>query len=149
MFGYIWQNFNIAKAFMMSNRRNFIKALGLSWLFPLAAKDNISVIQKEIPLFDFFVAGFKYYDGYKALFTLRAGDEVILKREPENEHDDQAVAVFSKDGYKLGYVPMESNIVPVNIMDNDIPVVARVKEIDKLAEDWEKVFISVSQLVKV
>jgi intein/homing endonuclease len=133
----------------MSDRRNFLKALGLSWLLPFASGEKEVSKTKEVPLFDFFVAGYKYYDGYKALFTLKAGDEVILKREPDNEYDDQAVAVFTIDGYKLGYVPMESNIVPVNIMDNEIPIVARVKEIDKLADDWEKVFVSVSQIVSV
>lgn len=133
----------------MSNRRTFLKSIGLSWLFPFAAREQMSSKTKEVPLFDFFVAGYKYYDGYKALLTLIAGDEVILRREPDNEYDDQAVAVFTLDGYKLGYVPMESNIVPVNIMGNEIPIVARVKEIDKLADDWEKVFISVSQIVNV
>lgn len=133
----------------MSNRRNFLKAIGLSWLFPVSKNFIEEEKPKEIWLFDFYVAGYKYYEGYKALFTLKPGDEVILKREPENKHDDQAIEVYSKDGYKLGYVPMESNIVPVNIMDNNIPVIAKVKEIDKYADDWEKIFVSVSQMVKV
>lgn len=132
----------------MSNRRNFLKAIGLSWLFPVSKNFIEEEKPKEIWLFDFYVAGYKYYDGYKALFTLTPGDELILKREPENKHDDQAIEVYSKNGYKLGYVPMESNIVPVNIMDNNIPVIARVKEIDKNANDWEKIFVSVSQMVK-
>jgi hypothetical protein len=35
------------------------------------------------------------------------GDAVELRREPRNEHDEYAVAVYGQQGYRLGYVPAE------------------------------------------
>ena len=35
----------------------------------------------------------------------KSGEEVILKREPANQYDKWAIAVFSVNGEQLGYLP--------------------------------------------
>ncbi|SKB26909.1 HIRAN domain-containing protein [Sphingopyxis flava] len=35
------------------------------------------------------------------------GDPIELKPEPENEHDENAIAVMSGDGIQMGYLPAE------------------------------------------
>jgi hypothetical protein len=39
------------------------------------------------------------------LKTLKAGEPLTLKREPGNEHDRHAVAVFRSNGQQVGYMP--------------------------------------------
>ncbi len=47
--------------------------------------------------------GAQYYQDERAQIMIRPGDPVILKREPENEHDPNAIAV-QREGLTLGYV---------------------------------------------
>ena len=41
------------------------------------------------------------FGGYDQIFV---GDTLILKKDRENRYDDEAVAVFGSDMFKLGYV---------------------------------------------
>lgn len=54
---------------------------------------------------DFFVAGWRYYDGESAIEQLQRGDVVDLSLDPENPEDNKAVLVMSVNGEKLGYIP--------------------------------------------
>ncbi|MCX7878086.1 MAG: HIRAN domain-containing protein [Ignavibacteria bacterium] len=126
-------------------RRSLLKFLATA---PVAAagilaKDN----KKEVFLFDFYLAGFKYYKAPAVYRRLKKGDIVILKPEPDNKYDEMAIEVYTKSNIKLGYVPMEANIVPYNLFKNDIEVVAKIEEIDLKAPDWEKILIRVYQRV--
>ena len=38
------------------------------------------------------------------------GNELVLRREPENPHDPSAIAVDLRDGSPLGYVPREYTV---------------------------------------
>ncbi len=59
---------------------------------------------------NFFIAGVKHYikcggfDCEKAV-TVTRGDEIILRREPDNVHDKNAVQMYDVSGHLLGYVP--------------------------------------------
>ena len=63
------------------------------------------------------------YDGRQATIRnlhrsgeLDAGTELILKREPNNPYDSFAVAVLTKDGQSIGYIPKEkSRQISVNM----------------------------------
>lgn len=35
---------------------------------------------------------------------LKTGDVLILKKDRNNQYDDEAIAVYTKDNYKCGYV---------------------------------------------
>ena len=66
----------------------------------------------EVYYFDTYVAGRLYGDADKAWDALRVGQALQLRREPDNEHDPWAVAVYvalSHIDYKLGYLPLRSN----------------------------------------
>jgi hypothetical protein len=54
------------------------------------------------------------YDGRQAVIRtlyrtgeLDPGTEIVLKREPNNPYDSFAVAVLTKDGQSIGYIPKE------------------------------------------
>lgn len=55
--------------------------------------------------FDFYIAGWRYYEGERVLDQLQVGDDVIFQLEPTNEQDPKAVLVLTKQGEKLGYIP--------------------------------------------
>jgi len=57
---------------------------------------------------DFHIAGFTYYNGVDVFEDLKIGKELLLKAEPENPYDPNAVAIYyQKD--KLGFVPRDKN----------------------------------------
>lgn len=61
---------------------------------------------------DTYVAGRLYGDADMAWADLRVGQLVNLVREPSNEKDPWAVAVYSttgEAGLKLGYIPLRKN----------------------------------------
>lgn len=49
---------------------------------------------------------------------LTAGEVLVLVREPSNLFDKNAVAVFSSDGVKLGYVPRTEAPVVAKVIDS-------------------------------
>jgi len=59
-------------------------------------------------IMDFYIAGFTYWDGLKALPALCPGSVLTLKGEPDNPYDPDAVALYYKK-YKLGYIPRTDN----------------------------------------
>lgn len=45
-----------------------------------------------------------HLDDYLPVMNLRVGDILTLKKEPDNLYDDEAIAVYTKENYKCGYV---------------------------------------------
>ena len=135
------------------NRLHFLKNLltgvGVAVAAPqvLRAENAPKTVEKHpneaaIMIYDEYVAGFRYYKGPKSLDKIQIDDEIKLIREPNNKHDEFAVGVHWNDK-KLGYIRMDDNIVIANLLDNDIPLFTKISEIQKEAETWELVAISV------
>jgi hypothetical protein len=81
------------------------------------------VIQKT-----FYVAGHFNYQG--ACSKLRNGDLVYLVPEPDNEYDENAIKLLTKDGLDIGYVPASKNKGFFKLLENTHPnYCARVKEV--------------------
>jgi len=56
----------------------------------------------------FHIAGFTYYNGVDVFENLKIGTELLLKAEPENRFDPNAVAIYYQEE-KLGFVPRGEN----------------------------------------
>ena len=56
----------------------------------------------------FHIAGFTYYNGVDVFENLKIGKELLLKAEPENPFDPNAVAIYYQEN-KLGFVPRDEN----------------------------------------
>ncbi|RWZ50123.1 DNA-binding protein [Halobacillus fulvus] len=54
---------------------------------------------------DFYIEGWRYYDGDTSLDTLEKDQELILVREPDLDEDKYAVEILSPSNVKLGYIP--------------------------------------------
>jgi hypothetical protein len=95
------------------------------------------------------IAGFRYYDGMRdeVLATLHPGGELVLRREPENPHDPNAIAIHTSGGRKLGYVPRIDNLTPAMIADPDVPLGAQILAVAPEAPPWERVRVSIYQQI--
>lgn len=62
-----------------------------------------------LPLFDFAIAGGFYHGLAAVVDDLVVGESLVLRSEPGNPHDANAVEVLRHDGRKLGYVPRAAN----------------------------------------
>lgn len=82
--------------------------------------------RREVPLLQTYVAGSDRVTLRKAARGLRVGAPLRLVREPENDYDARAVAVWTQEGTKLGYVPRIDNQPLTNLMDAGVALRAVV-----------------------
>lgn len=61
------------------------------------------------------VAGHQHY--LDAALTVAVGQKVTLKKEPENQYDENAIAVISESGRHIGYIPRNRTAVFHLLMD--------------------------------
>lgn len=58
--------------------------------------------ERDIYLFDTYVAGTSHIEGIENIGgSLKDGDRLVFYREPENEHDPQAIRIENLEGKKL------------------------------------------------
>lgn len=89
-----------------------------------------------------FVAGFQYHAGRlpAVAATLRPGRMLVLRPEPGNPHDDDAVAVtVGEMGARIGYIPRRDNRVIAELLRGGALVMAVVMAFDPSAPSWERV----------
>ena len=92
--------------------------------------EMIKPLQKEIHLFDTYVAGTSYLKDKDVLDTIKVNDRLTLQRE-KNKFDENAIRILTADGEKLGYVPEKDNIVFSRLMDAGKLLIARIKNIEE------------------
>ena len=95
-----------------------------------AMTDLLKPLTREIHLFDTFVAGTALLQDPSVLQTAAVGDRLSLRRE-DSRFDDNAVAVFAKDGRKLGYVPEKDGPVFARLMDAGKLLAAAISGVDR------------------
>lgn len=57
----------------------------------------------------FHIAGFTYWDGLKAIDSLKVGAPLEIALHDDNPYDPRAVALLI-NGIKLGYIPRSENL---------------------------------------
>ncbi len=126
------------------NRALFIRnliALGVGSTLPRKLRSY-----KKIYLLQCFIAGFQYYKGAKHIDSMKVGDILELRREPENEVDGNAIAVIH-NSCKIGFVPARENKTLSKLIDAEIiPIYAEISHIKPEAAAWEQVRIAVYML---
>lgn len=93
---------------------------------------------------DFFVAGWRYYDGETVIDQLRRGDAIDFSLDPENPEDHKAVLVMSVNGEKLGYIPAFYSSWMFEIIEKKCDYTARIESIHPDAVPHRKVNIVVA-----
>ena len=89
------------------------------------------------------VAGFQYHKGPAVWRRMRQRDDLKLRREPRNPHDDRAVAVYWHDR-KLGYVPRRENAAIAQMLDRGLTLRATVEQLAESENPWERIRFSIS-----
>lgn len=69
--------------------------------------------------------------------------ELVLRREKENVHDKDAVAVLTKTGKMVGYIPRGENHAVAMRMDAGEKLRAVVVRVNVGKEEWERVRIAI------
>ena len=87
--------------------------------------DMIKPLQREIHLFDTYIAGTTYLKDKSVLENIAAGDRLTLQRE-DNKFDEKAILILNEKKQKLGYVPERDNIVFSRLMDAGKLLTAKV-----------------------
>lgn len=81
-------------------------------------QDLLMPFTREILLLECYVAGTNFRPDIAEIEpSLTVGAQFSLRREPRNEHDENAVAIYEKNGYHLGYIPKIKNEVLAHLLD--------------------------------
>ena len=97
---------------------------------------------QEVELLNCNIAGTTFLDLEDIEPKLKKHQLLVLKREPKNEYDDNAILILTEDGRKLGYVPQEKNEVLSNLMDAGKLLFGRLNEKTRV-DDWLKLDVQV------
>ncbi|HOE12434.1 MAG TPA: HIRAN domain-containing protein [bacterium] len=122
-------------------RRSFFTALLGSLAFLTGSAQSKKPGTRRIELLRTPLAGYPYYEADRALPALKTGSALVLRREPENPFDRDAVEVLTEDGIKLGYIPRTSVHSISRNLDCGIPVRCRVHEIRADAGTWQRIWL--------
>lgn len=99
--------------------------------------------KRKIYLQQFFVAGFRHYKGMEMLPHMEVNDLIELRREPENEHDDCAIALYWQQE-KIGYIPAELNEMLAKLLDAQaLPLLGMITHLNREVKPWENVVAAV------
>lgn len=124
------------------NRSGFLKRLvgisgmGFFSVADVAAKQKVYLLQS-------FVAGFRYYKGMELLLHMHEQDIVELRRQPDNEHDEFAVALYWQQEM-IGFLPAASNEMIARLLDaKALPLIGIITHLQHGAKPWENVAVAV------
>ena len=99
--------------------------------------------ERDIYLFDTYVAGTTHIEGIENIGeSLKKGDRLVFYREPENEHDPQAIRIETLEKEKIGYVPRQDNVIFSRLMDAGKVLFAKVVE-KEMRGKWLKIKIKI------
>ena len=97
-----------------------------------------AVEKKIVPvlLYSSYVAGFQFGEGMKVMNQMKVNDELHLVREPENKHDETAVAVYWKQ-HRIGYISRFYNEMPNILLQKGLALQARIDELNIEDNAWK------------
>ncbi|MGV2876271.1 HIRAN domain-containing protein [Macrococcus capreoli] len=99
--------------------------------------------EREIILFDTYIAGTSYVDGMEELYPyIQIGERLNFYREPDNPYDSKAIVIKNLNDVKLGYIPKVDNIIFSRLMDAGKLLFGKVKE-KELNGSWVKIKIEI------
>ncbi len=99
--------------------------------------------KRKIYLLQFFVAGFRHYKGMEMLAHMEANDLIELRREPDNEYDDCAIALYWQQE-KIGYIPADYNEMLAKLLDAQaLPLLGMITHLNREVKPWENVVAAV------
>jgi hypothetical protein len=97
----------------------------------------------EIQLIKCYIAGTTFREDIAEIEPeLQKNDLLVFKREPDNEHDKLAIAIYDKRERRIGYIPQKNNEILARLMDAGKIVFGKIEN-KKWQDDWLKIKIRV------
>jgi len=104
---------------------------------------NVVANQNDILSLECVIAGTTYIKNIDKIDeTLTEGQVLDLKREANNKHDGFAIAIYTIEGSKIGYIPRDRNETLARLMDGGKWFYAKVEEKERMGS-WLKIDIQV------
>ena len=104
--------------------------------------DALAPFSREIYLLDIVVAGTSFCETIAELEPSLLPDTVLkMIRQPQNQHDELAIGVYF-NGIRIGWVPMEHNMVISRLMDAGKAFFCRVEQTTKKG-NWVKIKVKI------
>ena len=105
---------------------------------PATQRGQATLLIQSSPL-----AGSQFHALADVVSQIRVGDALILKRDPTNPHDSNAIQVLWQD-HMLGFVPRRENKAVARAMDRGDPLVARVVALRPEESPWRRLRFEIS-----
>lgn len=97
----------------------------------------------EIQLMECYVAGTTFREDIDEIeLELQKDDLLVLKREPDNEHDKLAIAIYDKGERRIGYIPQRKNEILARLMDAGKIVFGKIE-----SKKWQNSWLNINILV--
>ena len=120
-----------------------LKQAAIDSLIPRLRHSKGSLKRQAVLLQESPLAGFQYHRASGVWSFLRKGEKLLLKREPHNRHDPNAIAVWFMND-KLGYVPRRENRRLAVMMDRGEKLEARITLLLDEDDPWRRVRFEVN-----
>ena len=99
--------------------------------------------EHNIFLFVSYVAGTTHIENIAEIYeNLEEGEKLNLYREPDNEHDPQAISIETSRKEKIGYVPRQDNVIFSRLMDAGKNLFAKVED-KEMRGKWARIKINI------
>jgi len=119
------------------SKMRFLLTISLAAWLSIASAECIQMLVQNSPL-----AGSQFYALGDFWTTIKIGDALELIREPDNQHDRNAIRVAWR-GHQLGYVPRAENRAVAAAMDAGERLSARVSAMSDNKNPWQRLAFEV------
>ena len=124
-----------------NNYSNYNMKLSFSFL-AMALGSAVAAAKRTVLIQESPLAGFPFHDGEYIWSSLKVGKTLKLVREPDNDHDPDAVAIYYGDS-QLGYVPRVDNTAIAQMLDRGEKLEASITKLNATDDPWDRVWFSV------
>lgn len=100
---------------------------------------ELMLFARELVVLECHVAGTSYLELEEVEPKLKSDDRFFLIREPQNEHDSFAVAIYTADKVKLGYLPKSKNESVARLLDAGKTLFAVL-----VSKEWQQEWLKLS-----
>lgn len=126
------------------DRKEFLQTFVKTGLLLSVPVDFFSAGKRfdAVQIYTAYVAGFKYYHGMEHIASMQPDDALDIIHETENEHDDNAMALFWNT-QKIGYLPMKDNELYCRLINAGVPIYCDILKINAEAQPWKRCKVAV------
>lgn len=121
-------------------RSEFLQSIGLGSVGLLLPTSLLA--KSKVKIYDNYVRGLSHYQYKNVKNKLSENDQLDLKRDSDNVHDQFAVEVTCQN-QKLGYIAAYENICIANLLDGGVELFSFVSFHDKTKSNYQNIGIEV------